>query len=379
MSELNASNLRKEHGNEGPDLVGVTELTSPYYMVPPSGNTKERPENPEPGTLRFNTDSGSLEYFKGDTLGWESIDRVSPNLGGGTGSNTGVGARGIIGGGFHSPGNTNVVEYFTIPTLGDAQDFGDLTRSDRHAYSGVSSRTRGCFGGGFPQSTQATIDYITISSPGNALDFGDLSVGRIAATGVSNQTRGCYLGGYEYGANATRDTIDYITIATTGNAKDFGNLLAVWEPGSQSSCNSSTRGIAFKTGSNTIQYITIATTGDSVDFGDAGSTGAGAGLSNSTRGIIAGGGTSPHQNAIEYLTIATLGNTSDFGDLNQGNASGAGTSSPTRGVISGMKTPSVFNTIEYITIATIGNAKDFGDLTAAKSVFGACSNAHGGL
>ena len=41
MSELNASNLRKEHGNEGPDLVGVTELTSPYFMVPPSG-TQQR-------------------------------------------------------------------------------------------------------------------------------------------------------------------------------------------------------------------------------------------------------------------------------------------------------------------------------------------------
>ena len=63
MSELNASNLRKEQGNEGPDLVGLTELTSPYFMVPPSGTTKERPENPQPGTLRFNTDIGSLEYF----------------------------------------------------------------------------------------------------------------------------------------------------------------------------------------------------------------------------------------------------------------------------------------------------------------------------
>ena len=68
MSELNTSNLRKEHGNEGPDLVGVTELTSPYYMVPPSGSTAERPQNPQPGTLRFNTDIGSLEYYKGDTI-----------------------------------------------------------------------------------------------------------------------------------------------------------------------------------------------------------------------------------------------------------------------------------------------------------------------
>ena len=83
MSELNASNLRKEQGNEGPDLVGTTELTSPYYMVPPSGTTNERPDHPQPGTLRFNTDIGSLEYFKGDILGWESINRTTPNLDGG--------------------------------------------------------------------------------------------------------------------------------------------------------------------------------------------------------------------------------------------------------------------------------------------------------
>ena len=49
MSELNASNLRKEQGNEGPDLVGTTELTSPYFMVPPSGTTKrdQRTHNQE--------------------------------------------------------------------------------------------------------------------------------------------------------------------------------------------------------------------------------------------------------------------------------------------------------------------------------------------
>ena len=379
MSEARIDSISNEHNTGGPTIAGITTFSGANYFVPPVGGTAERPENPEPGSIRFNTDSKHLEYYRGNDIGWVEIEASNEEVGGEGGSNEGVGVRGVFGCGYKAPGNTDVIEYLTISTLGDAKDFGDATRTDRHAYSGVSSRTRGCFGGGFPQGTQATIDYITISQPGNAIDFGDLSVGRIAATGVSNQTRGCYLGGYEYGANQTRDTIDYITIATTGNAKDFGNLLAVWEPGSQSSCNSSTRGIAFKTGSNTIQYITIATTGNSVDFGDAGSTGAGAGLSNSTRGIIAGGGTSPHQNAIEYITIATLGNTSDFGDLNQGNASGAGTSSPTRGVISGMKTPTVYNTIEYIEITTTGNAKDFGDLTEEKSVFGACSNAHGGL
>ena len=84
MSEFNASNFKKEEGGQGPDIIGTTELTSPYFMVPPSGTTAQRPSGCAPGTLRFNTDIGSLEYFKGDTLGWESIDRKSPKLGGGT-------------------------------------------------------------------------------------------------------------------------------------------------------------------------------------------------------------------------------------------------------------------------------------------------------
>ena len=380
MSELNASNLRKEHGNEGPDLVGTTELTSPYYMVPPSGNTAERPQNPPKGTLRFNTDIGRLEYFKGDRIGWETIQGTTPNLGGGTGSNTGTGARGIFGCGYKSPGNTDTIEYITISTLGNAQDFGNSTRGDRHAYSGVSSRTRGCWGGGFPQSTQLTIDYVTISSPGNAIDFGDMFQGRIGAVGLSNETRGCWAGGYTYGSGSgTKDTIDYITIATTGNAKDFGNLQNAKEFASQSSCASSTRGIFFRCTGNIIDYITISTTGNAADFGDSGATGAGGGLSNATRGIIAAGGTPGNANTIEYITIATTGNTADFGDLNQGNEGASGVSSPTRGVIGGMKTPTTFNTLEYITIASTGNATDFGDLTEAKAHMGACSNAHGGL
>jgi len=385
MSELNASNLRKEHGNEGPDLVGTTELTSPYFMVPPSGTTAERPQNPQKGTLRFNTDIGSLEYFKGDTIGWESINRTTPNLGGGTGSNAGTGARGLWGGGYSpSPlNNRNTVDYITIPTLGNATKFGELTRSGRHAHSGVSSRTRGCWGGDFPQATQSTIDYVTIPSTGDALDFGDLTAGRIASTGVSNQTRGCYLGGYSYspGPLAARDIIDYITIASTGNAKDFGNLLSAWEPASQISCNSSTRGIVFRTNAtNVIQYITISTTGNATDFGDT-TVGVqyGAGLSNSTRGLVAGGSAPGDLNAIEYITIATLGNSIDFGDLTYGGQRGSGTSSPTRGVTAGFYTPTMYNTIDYFTIATTGNAAEFGDLTEPKTMTGSCSNAHGGL
>ena len=104
MSEINSSNFKKEHGDLAPDFVGITDLTSPYFFVPPSGNTAERPSDCEPGTLRFNTDHGSLEVFRGKTIGWEQIQRrESQYLGGdsansvittSTNSNRGTGTRG---------------------------------------------------------------------------------------------------------------------------------------------------------------------------------------------------------------------------------------------------------------------------------------------
>ena len=185
MSELNASNLRKEHGNEGPDLVGVTELTSPYYMVPPSGTTAERPQNPQKGTLRFNTDIGSLEYFKGDTLGWESINRTTPNLGGGTGSNTGTGARGVYGPGEAPAGDS--MDYITISTLGNSVDFGDIASGTRYAISCWASPTRGLMTGG---ASSNIIEYLTIATLGNTADFGDLTVGVNNQASASNTVRG---------------------------------------------------------------------------------------------------------------------------------------------------------------------------------------------
>ena len=72
MSEFQSSNFTKENGGTS-NLVGKTELTSPYFFVPPSGDTASRPESCAAGTLRFNTDIGTLEIFKGDPIGWEQI------------------------------------------------------------------------------------------------------------------------------------------------------------------------------------------------------------------------------------------------------------------------------------------------------------------
>ena len=386
MSELNASNLRKEHGNEGPDLVGTTELTSPYYMVPPSGNTAERPQNPEPGTLRFNTDIGSLEYFKGDAIGWESIDRVSPNLDGG--------ARGVTLGG-HTGGGTrsDVIDYITTSTLGNATDFGNLT-SAKSNVAGFGSRTRGIASCGFHASSpndKDDIEYITYSSTGNAIDFGNSTAAKRAPTGCSSNTRGLTMGGFTSPSPTPAgqtDVIDYITIAATGNAVDFGNLSAVHM--ASTACASSTRGI-FAAGQagpafpNTIEYVTIATTGNATDFGDRTFVGAyGAACSNSTRGLMAGGGPSPTYKAtnIDYITVATLGNASDFGDLSIQNGFFGASATPTRGIFSGGYTGSplsIHNIIEYVQILTTGNVVDFGDLTVSRNNTAFVTNAHGGL
>ncbi len=378
MSELNASNLRKEQGNEGPDLVGLTELTSPYYMVPPSGNTVDRPQNPQPGTLRFNTDIGSLEYFKGDAIGWESIDRVSPNLNGGT--------RGLFTGGYRpaSPYENNI-DQVTIPTLGNAVDFGN-TLDPIKGQGCAGSRTRlAMWGGQNPTTYQDNVSYVTFASHGDATDTGDL-VTACRNSALSNNIRGIIGGTVPY-----TNVMEYSTIATLGDSKDFGDLSVI--RGYVATCASTTRGLwggglNNPTGEyNTIDYVTIMTTGNATDFGDLTNGSAVyelTGFSNATRGIMAGGYGPNYTDIINYVTIASKGMAADFGDLT--NLSGNGKyscSSPVRGVVGGGYGPSPHytNVLEYLQIMTKGNGKDFGDLTNARRSLtdNGSSNGHGGL
>ena len=192
MSEFKASGFRDEFGNAGPDVVGLTTFTSPYYFVPPSGSTAERPSDPPPGMLRFNTDIGRLEVWRNDH--WATILGESPNLGdqNNTNSSGGTGTRGIIGA-RATPGLINNIDYFTISTLGNAQDFGDMSTA-RYLYGSFASSTRGVFTGGNGQTNR--IESITIASTGDAVvDSGTLSTGRYLTIGCSNSIRGLTAGG----------------------------------------------------------------------------------------------------------------------------------------------------------------------------------------
>ena len=389
MSEINSSNFKKEHGDLAPDLVGVTELTSPYFFVTPSGDTASSPSDCEPGTLRFNTDIGTLEIFRGKTIGWETIQRrESQYLGGGTGSNAGTGTRGFKIGGYY-PAYTDIIDYVTINTFGNAQDFGNLNTAT-HLLAGTSSNTRAITGGGSPSTDE--IQFFTMSSQGNAQDFGNLSETRYGLGAVSNSTRGVFCTGYLGGPStySNKNNIDYVTIASTGNAVDFGDSAT--PAYGLSTVNSTTRGIMAggtnptPGGSqvNAMSFITISTTGNSLDFGDTHRTQyyTHSCICSSTRGIFGGGyypATPANTNGIHFITMATLGNSIDFGDLSQGRFSASGTSSSTRGLFMSGRTPSLVNSIDSIEIATTGNAVDFGDNTSTEAYSTATSTGHGGL
>ena len=79
------------------------------------------------------------------------------------------GARGVFAGG------TNVIDYITIQSTGDAQDFGDMVVARTSTGGGASDGSRGVFPGGYAGGYLASIDYITIASTGDAADFGDLN------------------------------------------------------------------------------------------------------------------------------------------------------------------------------------------------------------
>ena len=380
MSQINIRNLSNENDDGSPEIVGVSTFSATSFFVPPKGTTAERPSDCEPGSIRFNTDTANLEYFRGKILGWSQFELVTPNLGGGTGSNAGLGVRGLYAGGT-TPTRVNTVDFLTISTMGDSQDFGDMPDTSTSTLAPCSNRTRAVFGAGYNYTNR--ICFFTFASASDSNDFGDLTQSRASANGLGDGIRGVFVGGY---TGSNQNTIDYVTISQTGNAVDFGDLTGLTNAGQIA--NSSTRGLisGISNGTNTIDFITISTTGNAADFGDltVGRSGGALGpCCNSTRGIFVAGYSGGDLNVLDFVTIATKANAQDFGDLAIIGASQTGAaSSPTRGVIMGGiggSPRTQTNVSQKIEILTTGNSVDFGDITTARNAGGGISNGHGGL
>ena len=357
MSDFKINRISNIKGDFGPVIAGVSTVNSTGCMTLPRGST---------------------------------VDRLR--------------GRGLMMGGGGNPGsqfagNVNTIDFIEIATTGNAVDFGDLTYSPIFGSNGgVFSTTRGISAGGFAPSSTNVINFVTIAFQSNAQDFGDLSNMKSGTAALSNQTRGIFAGGDPMGGGYVNN-IDFITISTLGNSTTYGDLSTTrrYSIGTASP----TRGIIaggsspamspFKT--KLIEFVTIATLGNAVNFGNLTTRGdqigvnSAFGVSNGTRGVIAGGATEPNNegisNVIDFINIASTGDATDFGDLSVGRGQGASMSNKIRGVFgrgeSGVSPRAQTNVIDFVNIATTGNATDFGDSTEAKYAGGGGSDSHGGI
>ena len=198
--------------------------------------------------------------------------------------------------GIRAGGNpyTDTIDYCTIQSEGNYVDFGNLTVS-RFGPAGMSSPTRGVFSGGQTPSSGVqgidTMDFITIATLGDAQDFGDMTIARREAIASSNAVRGVFGTGFTspsspYGASKA---LDYVQIASGGNAVQFGDATFN-RAETYASFGNPVRGIisgGFTPSLNGgIDMFEYATQGDAVDFGDLSQARAGAaGFSNANGGL----------------------------------------------------------------------------------------------
>ena len=350
-----------------------------HFSVP-NGGSNDRQSFIE-GTVRFNTDLNTLEFFNGNE--WRQFTY-----------NQGQSGRSLFAGGRGDPGggNTDYTEVYSmqVNTLGSVIDFGDLTLGARYGGCGCSNSTRGIVGGGWASpANDFDIEYFTLASGGNGIDWGQNNTGGWGSQGASSSIRGLNAGG---GYPSGLATIESIFFSTIGSKEDFGDINAIRYRGDRS-CNSTVRGV-FSGGYtpasvNTMDAKNLHSTADTVEFGELNRVQIGLGAaSDSTRGVWMGGwaGNIPAGSsdvAIDMITIATFGNAVEFGELSDKRHGTGSCQNMIRGVVVGGNTSGSSLRGEYITIQSAGNAIDFGDLnTSSTTIFSqpvAMPDSHGGL
>ena len=103
--------------------------------------------------------------------------------------------------------NSNGIEFITISTLGNGQDFGDLLKVRADRTFGGSNQTRAFLAGGVFQDYESqiyTMDKIEIATTGNAVDFGDLKNNSQHGNGTASAVRFVSMGGAAPGSHHTQ-------------------------------------------------------------------------------------------------------------------------------------------------------------------------------
>ena len=299
-------------------------------------------EMPTGGTrgIQWNGDSAwTISYFNiattGNAASFGTMDTNKDSCGA-----SGDRTRSLFAGG-QDPSNNyiNSIAYVTFSSLGNSIDFGDMTVQYRGWGSRGSNSTRAVFYGGNDAGSPGytnVIEYVTVQSTGNAIDFGDRTLnGGVSCGSSSTRT----VGGGQYESPGRTNTIDYVITATTGNSADFGDLTGARND-AQAAANS-TRSVIGGGGqdapandqTNIIDYITMATLGNAVDFGDLSyARQSHSAASSTTRGVWTNGyrySPAGHITNMDYVQLASTGNATDFGDAahavgNTANSNGRG-------------------------------------------------------
>ena len=218
-----------------------------------------------------------IEFFVFSSTGnaidfGSAIDNATRSNGGAANA-----TRGLSFGGTAPKGDD--IDYITMASNGSGVNkFGTPITSPGSTVTqlyGTASPTRAIIGGGETPGRINTIQYVQIATLGNAEDFGDLTAAVSGVAAFGNATRGIFGGGEI--APTFLNTMQSVNFASTGNATTFGELLQSGGLRQQGSASSPTRGV-FAGGSNDtpspstvynqIQYVNISTEGDAVDFGD---------------------------------------------------------------------------------------------------------------
>ena len=294
----------------------------------------------------------------------------------------------------------DIMNYFSISTQGNAQQFGTTTRARMYTTGGGNGTIGTCQGGyqGSQATTYDDIDYWVYGTVANAQDFGDLAEPNTIGASVWNSNRVLIAGGKDATAspNYSHGRMQEINIATTATATRTGTLSYGYQW--HASTADATRAIfgtghydggnqngAYDSRYDGLEYVSIDTAANAAVYGvislsPRGKVHIGVGVvSDGTKGYFTGGvnqgnpqevpGTD-YTNRIETVTIQTLGNGTDFADLvahigyHMQACDGTSYGVSIGGTVGGQGD---HNRIDRFALVTAGTATDHGDLTLYKS------------
>jgi len=149
-------------------------------------------------------DFGDLSQGRVDTAGSANVTRF------------------VVAGGI-TPTQVNTIDFATISTLGNSQDFGDLSSTSVHN-DGASSPIV-CIWNGVGSSVSTNSEKMIYATRGNTVHFGDMTVARNSHTAASDCVRIVTAGGNVPGGRT--NNIDYTSISTGGSFANFGDLTDV--------------------------------------------------------------------------------------------------------------------------------------------------------